>query len=116
MKDRELLELAALAAGMEVGTYKFQWYEDIQSFIRHEPDEDGISGPWNSLDDDADTLRLAMKLSLLIMPYPLDNAIRVTRLDIKDVIVSYGIQPDPCFAVRRAVTMAAAEIYKKMKK
>lgn len=57
MTDRELLELAAKAAGIE-GQYAFLHYFDGE--------EDGICSPgnhrvWNPLTDDGDALRLAMK-------------------------------------------------------
>lgn len=114
MDDRELLELAALAAGMEVGTYKFQWYEDIQSFVRHEPDEDGISGPWNSLDDDADALRLAVKLDIQIWRRP-SGVEGVHKYSILTKPQTEPLLPDRYAATRRAITRAAAEIYKAMK-
>jgi hypothetical protein len=51
-----------------------------------------------------------VKLSLLLLPYHDDNAVRVTRLDQPDTIVSFGTPPNPCAATRRAIVRAAAEI------
>jgi hypothetical protein len=57
MDDRELLELAAKAAGIVV-----QWKEDGRSFqvVR------GLPFTWNPLGDDGDAFRLAVKLKLII--------------------------------------------------
>lgn len=111
MTDKELLELAAKAAGIDPG--------DSGPITYYAPDGIWIANGnnntekfWNPLTDDGDALRLAVKLNLLLMPYPLDNAIRVTRLDQPDTIVSFGTPPDPCAATRRAITRAAAEIGK----
>ena len=55
MTDRELLELAAKAAGIKTSLHK-------------ETDSLWIDGPrvWNPLTDDGDALRLAVKLGFLI--------------------------------------------------
>jgi hypothetical protein len=60
MSDRELLELAAKAAG-----YKpHGWNEEINRLLVE--DEEGPDLPWNPLRDDGDALRLAVKLKLLV--------------------------------------------------
>lgn len=103
MNDRELLELAAKAAGM-TGTY-FNVFADAEV-----PLSDG-EGPWNPLTDDGDALRLAVKLRIEIIP----------DLQVNDVLTafmvgSYGyntaeeIGTDPLAATRRAIVRAAAEI------
>lgn len=103
MTDRELLELAAKAAGIRI--------DPIDAM--HEP-EDWVC--WNPLFDDGDALRLAVVLGLDILrtdsdveavvglpPYsPKRNAPR-----------AFGIQKlgsDPYAATRRAIVRAAAEI------
>ena len=107
--DRELLEAAAKAAGLD---------------LQHKPLFSGDAEPgyydysggtpkwtwWNPLTDDGDAFRLAVRLNLLLMPYPDDNAVRVTRLDQPDTIVSWGTPPDALAATRRAIVRAAAEI------
>jgi len=105
MSDRELLELAAKAAGIE-GEWSTSglWHRHVL---------------WNPLVDDGDALRLAVKLNLLVMPYPLDNAVRVVewRGDNEwpvNTVVSYGTPPDPYAATRRAIVRAAAEIGRTM--
>jgi hypothetical protein len=65
---------------------------------------------WSPLTDDGDAFRLAVALNLLVLPYPDDNAVRVTRLDQPDTIVSWGSPPDALAATRRAIVRAAAEM------
>jgi hypothetical protein len=98
MNDRELLELAANAAGIE--------YDGIAA-------KDIYSGhyviPWNPLTNDGDALRLAVKL--MIDP----------SFGTDDVYASNGIEETASFelygndkyaATRRAIVRAAAEIGK----
>lgn len=108
MNDRELLEAAAKAAGLCIHLGR-----------QRERDEAGcghvglwVKGAtrWNPLTDDGDALRLAVQLDLLLMPYPLDRAVRVTQLDQPDTIVSWGTPPDPGAATRRAIVRAAAAL------
>lgn len=122
MTDRELLEFAAKAAGFGApDTGNTCWTESEY------PARSGKFGAlwnyvgymdsaelWNPLLDDGDALRLAVKLSLLVLPYPDDKALRVTRLDLRDTIVSFGTPPDPLAATRRAITIAAAEVGRAM--
>jgi hypothetical protein len=113
MTDKELLELAAKAAGIEL---KWGYLDD--SALQNDPTKDvcwsSKGGLWDPLPDDGDALRLAVKLNLLILPYPGDLAIRVTRLDQPETIVSWGTPPDPYAAARRAIVRAAATIGEKM--
>ena len=97
--DRELLELAAKAAGLTVLT----WNTKIPALL--------LTGPtaWNPLADDGDALRLAVKLGLGIS-IPLANK----RTDVVcfshssvSAIESHG---DPYAATRRAIVRAAAAI------
>lgn len=105
--DRELLELAAKAAGMN----------HILSFKYH--DDCGLGG-WNPLSDDGDALRLAVNLSitnrgldLLLWPDRVvvywDRATpsaRPSKRELHDA--------DPYAATRRAIVRAAAEIGRTM--
>lgn len=66
MSDRELLELAAKAAG-----YSVRWYDDSLAYgptfgIEVEPGNPCGFEVWNPLTDDGDALRLAVKLSISI--------------------------------------------------
>lgn len=61
--DRELLELAAKAAGLDV---KFE-EDDLNNWYPLGRDEDGdVEKWWNPLECDGDALRLAVDLGLLI--------------------------------------------------
>ena len=105
MNDRELLELAAKAAGIQIdftstngggrfnsgfdnaGNAVLDWHNDVK---------------WNPLADDGDALRLAVKLGM--------------NVEINDNYVlacTYGnfsepSKPDQYAAARRAITRAAA--------
>lgn len=93
MTDRELLELAAKALGVEIGP-------------------DRVWNYWNPLVDNDDAFRLAVMLRM--ETYHADDggwsayASHPTARGI-----AYAIEPhgsDPCAATRRAIVRAAAEI------
>ena len=126
MTDREMLELAAKAAG--IGTlvwgdkYKLGDDEidctDI-SYIRSEqPDEGDVH--WNPLTDDGDALRLAVKLGLLISHSaykPGENAYGFIGIAWYGQRVEFKPEKftdDPYAATRRAIVRAAAEIGRSM--
>ena len=90
--DRELLELAARAAGIEI----VEWScieESCDAIARL---EDMRLHKWNPLTDDGDALRLAVKLGI----------------DISEAQVCYWdkVGNDPYAATRRAIVRAAAAI------
>lgn len=106
MSDRELLELAAKAAGI-LGQY-FHGVEPIHAGIYRA--EHGYY--WNPLESDSEAFRLAVKLELRVMPPCLSDA------DPWAVVDSYGkhkhrhSSEDGCIyaATRRAIVLAAADI------
>ena len=106
--DRELLELAAKAAGIAF------------EFCRPELGGCLAGGRWwDPLTDDGDALRLAVKLRLQIRM--LDKCVFVetdpeTLLGQSSVseLEMYGRDPDPYSATRRAIVRAAAEIGRAM--
>lgn len=104
MTDRELLELAAKAAGIE-GTYReHEWFPGIV-----EPVIGGGDQPWNPLISDQQALRLAVKLRIGVH----FNVYRKEDCAIAGSDGSYQEQKlcdDPCAATRRAIVRAAAEI------
>ena len=100
MTDRELLELAAKAAGIE-------WYgmagddNDSCAYFDIGPDE---VVKWNPLRDDGDALRLAVKLGITFRHFGHKvSAVGTTQCD------EY-VGDDPYAATRRAIVRAAAEI------
>lgn len=113
--DRELLELAADAAGIEL-----RWHPDGTAYSDNRCS--GYWGIWNPLTDDGDALRLAVKLGISTLPYPIYNeterhsviAKQRRRTDMMreanqtEVIEVYG--DDSCAATRRAIVRSAAEI------
>ena len=87
MNDRELLELAAKAAGL--GGYVGMCADAFQ-----------IPESWNPLTDDGDALRLAVKIGL--------------SEDFVTIVIDTEAQDDPYLAVRRAIVNRAAQIGKAM--
>ena len=101
MSDRELLELAAKAAG--VGP--LSWIE---------PDGTKIvtNVRWNPLTDDGDALRLAVKLRMRVSAGQVDW---VGNEYVGEFSTLEEVASDPLAATRRAIVRAAAEIGKGMK-
>ena len=100
--DRELLQLAAAAAGLE---FDFCRPELGGCLIR----KGQISCWWNPLTDDGDALRLAVK----VLNWPHGG-----RAFENAVIAMYAVgqlPKDPYAATRRAIVRAAAEIGRNMK-
>lgn len=102
MTDRELLELAAKAAGVEcLGDLGWRLpCGQSQAW-------------WNPLTDDGDALRLAVKLGLTA------SIETKTPLKGRTMVWTYGVPKiqerhwqDPCAATRLAIVRAAAEIGK----
>ena len=92
MTDRELLELAAKAAGYNQKTEPAHWLN------------------WNPLIDDGDALRLAVKLKMDIEQ----------STDGVEIVIGLDFwfehhNDDPYAATRRAIVRAAAEIGKELK-
>jgi hypothetical protein len=100
MEDRELLELAAKAAGMGSVLY-VPMSRDKGDFMVEEFDG-GPLKPWNPLSDDGDALRLAVKLDLTICR-PGSHPAALVRTD--DAQAYYNAD-----CARRAIVRAAAEI------
>src|SRR5699024_3981764 len=94
MEDRELLELAAKAAG-------------------YERNSAGPIGPceWNPLEDDGDALRLAVKLGVDLRLPSSPNQVFVQVGERASVpFVLERIDGNPLSATRRAIVRAAAEM------
>ena len=105
MADRELLELAAKAAGIEVTAV-------VADGI---PNRFG-GGYWNPLTSDGDALRLAVKLGLLVRVNLDDLFVRVIcEESLTAPVHSEALGADPYAATRRAIVRAAAEIGRSMK-
>ena len=101
MTDRELLEMAAKAAGVSVVRGYFGcgecWLTEKAGF--------GLT-PWNPLTDDGDALRLAVKLSMVI-----NNRHRKALVeDMEGKQFWEDHEGDELAATRRAIVRAAAAI------
>ena len=108
--DRELLELAAKAAGMHPDHWQWNGY-GIQELAAHGVPHCGFQGAiWNPLADDGDALRLAVQLGLGVRNDLYTDAVFVSCFEIGGVEVLYG--RDRFAATRRAIVRAAAEIGK----
>ncbi|CRO63575.1 hypothetical protein ACVSNG_00095 [Pseudomonas aeruginosa] len=105
MNDRELLELAARAAGIDP--------------VLAEPINfsTGVEYYWNPRDDDGDALRLAVRLNLDIRYESYDAGVAVIvggAWDGAPEAVHEIFERDGPRATRRAIVRAAAEIGKSM--
>jgi hypothetical protein len=125
MTDRELLELAAKAAGVVVVRSRL---DDpacrdmlVENSVRNPHQK---FGPWGPLTDDGDALRLAVKLQLTVgnehinagVVYCTDrNDREFPEVDVRNNEENIGeITPADYVATRRAIVLAAAEIGKAM--
>jgi len=107
MTDRDLLELAAKAAGIELS----DWSSSENGFIRYH----FVTGHiWNPLTDDGDALRLAVKLGIGVQSYAgaINYSHAGTETLKKSIIIreNHSRNLDPYAATRRAIVKAAAEI------
>ena len=120
MSDKELLELAAKAAGIEL-----EWPQDYGGADHLSPHDTSTRQIWNPLTDDGDALRLAVGLSL-----PLDfwsagaghsNTPENQRVmcgkywdgaESRYAMLGERYGGDKQAATRRAIVRAAAEIGK----
>ena len=121
--DRELLELAAKAAGMDVQRCRLDDPLN-QDFLMNGSGPRNIgqrSFPWNPLTDDGDALRLAVKLGFFLELYTDDDCLkdRMGSVTVRGFInineeganvdEAFNVG-DPYAATRRAIVRAAAEI------
>ena len=115
MNDRELLELAAKAAGIK-GKFgdKFNIGPDeVDCTDLFFVEDDSNCAVWNPLTDDGDALRLAVKLELEICFNNQEEGTTVWCPAIGDWLPEkHG--DDPCAATRRAIVRAAAGIGRTM--
>lgn len=103
MNDRELLELAAKAAGIET-TF---WNDGQEPYSSGEGFIPPSNRLWNPLTDDGDALRLAVKLNINVFIYDDETSIGTIGVVAK----SWGSKEAN---TRRAIVRAAAAIGKEM--
>lgn len=107
MDDRELLELAAKAAGI-AGFW-------VDAGLN--TGSNAVPVIWNPFTDDGDALRLAVKLQLQITPgtYNKDEFSALNLARNAEVHEHWSVLQDEFAATRRATVRAAAHIGKSMK-
>ena len=100
--DRELLELAAKAAGISLRDLDDRWdCWEAEPILIHRG--------WNPLTDDGDAMRLVVMLGMCIKR---DDPLSVWVAN--NMVESFFNARDPYAAARRAIVRAAAEIGKSM--
>jgi hypothetical protein len=98
MTNKELLELAAKAAGIDISDATFDGWGDV------------IQSEWNPLTDDGDALRLSVKLGIHI-GYDFSDCIGVTQAaQTLQLIIDEPWGSDGFAATRLAIVKAAAAI------
>lgn len=112
MTDRELLEMAAKAAGEDV-----EWHENGSYFYRKSCNWPAEKGFFNPLHDDGEALRLAMKLGICIQFIPeCDTACAYQERQTTGEPFNSHVSGLGDIETRRIITQAAAEIGKSMEK
>lgn len=109
MTNKEILELAAKAYGLEGYAYVEAWGCMAE---RKEGGGFHLSTHWSPLDDDGHALRLAVKLNLTVEA-EMEIAVWPSYGTGADVCVEEATN-DPYAATRLAITRCAAEIGKRM--
>jgi hypothetical protein len=106
MTDRELLELAAKAAGF-VPAYRYMEKTNRLLWLG----QSGFPATWGPFDDDADAFKLAVQLNMTLVLMKWRTEVEIEG---KTIVVESVVNDDPCAATRRAIVRAAAEIGKGM--
>ena len=115
MTDRELLEMAAKAAGLDDAEWVYD--EGRPSGFILTARLPGFRCIWNPLTDDGDALRLAVKLQMIVCVRAegkTDACVRVTSFITPWRSFMEDHEADPYAATRRAIVRAAAAIGKEM--
>lgn len=111
--DRELLELAAKAAG-----YAVEWHEVVVSrrgrfgLIEHTKKEGFRLNfqRWDPLTDDGDALRLAVKLHISPSWSPSKNSVKAAINNNPFLVFGMDATGDDCADIRRIIVRAASAI------
>lgn len=116
MTGRELLELAAKAAGLQLCGYC--WVSDNEgddecselesAFVKHRPTQE-LATTWNPLTDDGDALRLAVRLEFEVSLGQFGTIVYLKHGKVEEIGAAGCDAMSLC---RRAIVHAAAEIGK----
>ena len=107
MDEREMLELAAKAAGYAVS---FDSANSIAGRWKPSAKIDRIF--WNPMADDGDALRLAVKLHMTVRCYMGNTCVQIGVPGQRNAYEDETSLDDPYAATRRTIVRAAAEIGK----
>lgn len=122
MNDRELLELAARAAGIKARWFKVNQWRQVGG-NRMKTGQDDVFGthhrkPWNPLNEDGDALRLAHRLGLAVDMSACVINFAIPDQDDSEMEIEVALEYEPFDGdiahTRRAIVRAAAEIGKSM--
>ncbi|CAN7592567.1 hypothetical protein LJR039_004311 [Pseudorhodoferax sp. LjRoot39] len=106
---RELLELAAKAAGLE-----YRWDGAVGMMRARLPGSGSAFPGWNPLTDDGDAMRLAVALGISTSPGEVKSSVqwwkRPGMIEQESEVVANGA--DRYAAMRLAIVLAAAQIGK----
>lgn len=112
MNDRELLELAAKAAGYEGTVTEYpSGYVEMGLSNHFSPNGSNV---WKPLHDDSDALRPAVKLHIDIKHFMYEHGYMDCLVDRMGRSFRESLNNDPYAATRRTIVCAAAEIGKAM--
>ena len=111
MTDREMLELAAKAGGYARHEYVENSARDGRVVTGHY--DSLLEVCINPLDDDGDALRLAVKLHMSVLSNETASWVATGMRQIVRAEEHHD-DSDPYAATRRAITRAAAEIWRQM--
>jgi hypothetical protein len=108
MSDRELLEMAAKAAGVEIVEWQQHAMTDGGFGAMLTASGIGHRTWWNPLTDDGDALRLAVKLKIEIGYFDGFGEVHAGNSEQEPVIEPYRL--DMAETTRRSIVRAAAQI------
>lgn len=116
-EDKELIELAAKAAGITLVSKLMPNPDGTETLEFFQLFDNGRIGTWNPMKDDGDAFRLSVKLHMKIYTgeaYPWDSEVADYSMRFSGVC-DEDEEPDPYAATRKAITRAAAEIRRNIK-
>lgn len=108
MRDRELLELAAKAAGLEYLEYVPESYPSRAGLLHGNPN--GRLFVWNPLDDDGEALRLGACLRIDIRHWDGPDRISAEHPLLPENSIMVDVLGGPMLATRKAIVRAAAAL------
>lgn len=112
MDDRELLEMAARAAGIDMQHRAMFGGDAEPGYYKYPPGVPPLWTWWNPLTDDGDALRLACHLCMSVSTGPVQASANTIAGALRGEFFRESTigELDDAAAVRRAIVRAAAEL------